>query len=462
MRSPTPSPAQSTARQIEKKLRGELGPFLLVCIGYIAVGIKFFRFISRYSVNLFYWDHWDFENGPLFEHHSLWEIFRWQHGPPRQGFGGVVSALVDPLFHWNSRAQAFEAGILVLLASFCALWLKRRLRGRIDYFDVAIPLLFLVRNQAVYFIAGANIAHGPMPLLLVVLYCLAWTLHSPKWRYLLVVVVNFLLIYTGFGLFMGVVTPLLLASELFRDAEPAHSRRTYSLLALLAATASLVSFFLSYRFDSASPCFSANPHTLLPYLWFIALMFPNFAGIKGMGLRATISGALIGLTVLASLIFAIKRLVTRESRDRERYFVIAALSAYALLFCLNTAIGRICLGIDAGQQPRYVPYMISAFLGLYLASATIRTSRIRAVALSGFLLFATWCSLHLDTWTWLSARNRSRDQRAWRECYLQRESVRECDAITGSKIYPSPEATHLQEKLQFLKQRRLNLYSDQR
>src|SRR5438045_4056991 len=132
MSSPTPSPAQSTARQIENKLRGELSPFLLLCVCYIVVGAKFFRFISRYSVNLFYWDHWDFENGPLFEHHSLWEIFRWQHGPHRQGLGGVVSALVDPLFHWSSRAQAFEAGILVLLASFCALWLKRRVCGRLE------------------------------------------------------------------------------------------------------------------------------------------------------------------------------------------------------------------------------------------------------------------------------------------------------------------------------------------
>ncbi|HEX7961968.1 MAG TPA: hypothetical protein VF493_18765, partial [Terriglobales bacterium] len=151
MNSPILSPAHSEDRQIEK--RSELGPLLLIAACYLVAGAKFFIFINRYSVNLFFWDHWNFENGPLFEHHSLWEIFRWQHGPPRLGLGALMSTLVDPLFQWSSRAQAFEAGILVLLASFCALWLKRRLWGRIEYCDAAIPFLFLVRNQAEAFIA---------------------------------------------------------------------------------------------------------------------------------------------------------------------------------------------------------------------------------------------------------------------------------------------------------------------
>ena len=459
MISPTISPKQTEDAQL--KTRGELGPLLLICACYLVVGTKFFAFIDRYSVNLFYWDHWDFENGPLFEHHSLWQIFRWQHGPHCQGFGGLVSALIDPLFHWSSRAQSFEAGILVLLASVCALWLRRRIWGKLEYFDVAIPFLFLVRNQAVSFIAGANIAHGPMPLLLVVVYCLAWTIRTPQWRYSSLVVLNFFLIYTGFGLFMGIVTLLLLVTEVYA-AEAGTPQRKQSLVALLAAAASLASFFIGYHLDSASPCLAANPHSAFPYVWFIALMFAYFAGAQGLGFVPTLLGSLMGVALLMWFIFALKCLMLRESRNRQRYLVIAALAGYAFLFCINTAIGRICLGITAGQQPRYMPYMITAFLALYLSFASIRSPQSRNLVLSGFLVFAAWCSLHLDTWTWLSARNRSRDQHAWRECYLRRESVEECDAITGSKIYPSPEATHLQEKLQFLKQKHLNLYADQK
>ncbi|HEX7961517.1 MAG TPA: hypothetical protein VF493_16465 [Terriglobales bacterium] len=464
MNSPILSPAHSEDRQIEK--RSELGPLLLIGACYLVAAAKFFIFINRYSVNLFFWDHWDFENGPLFEHHSLWQIFRWQHGPPRLGVGALMSALVDPFFHWSSRAQAFEAGILVLLASFCGLWLKRRLWGRIEYVDAAIPFLFLVRNQAEAFIAGANIAHGPMPLLLVILYSVAWTLRSQRWKYSLVVILNFLLIYTGFGIFMGVVTPLLLTIELLRAKGSGHSR-TYPLLALIAALASLASFLSGYVFAPAVDCFAARPQNPLPYLWFIALMLANFAGIKGMGLVATVAGAVIALAMLIAFGFAAKGVIARPStsdppESREGHYVVAALMAYALLFCLNTAIGRICLGIDAGQASRYIPYLILAFFALYLSILEIRPSITRKLMLSGALVFAVWCGLHLNYMDWLIARNRAHDQRAWRECYLQRESVAECDAITRTKIYPWPEATHLQEKLQFLKQKHLNLYSDQK
>jgi len=460
MISPTVSSIQAEDAQI--KARSELGPLLLICACYLVVGTKFFAFISRYSVNLFFWDHWDFENGPLFERHTLWEIFRWQHGPHRQGFGGLFSALIDPQFHWSSRAQSFEAGILVLLASLCALWLKRRLWGRIEYFDAAIPLLFLVRNQAEAFTAGANIAHGPMPLLLVVLYCLAWTVRDTKWRYTLVVILNFLLIYTGFGIFMGIVTPLLLLIQSFYGAEAPNAQRIYSLLAFVAAASSFASFLIGYPFNPAADCFSTRPQNPVLYLWFVTLMFANFAGIKGIGPLPIVIGALLGFAILTSFVFAMSRVLAQRKENHERYLVIAALSGYALLFCVNTAVGRICLGLDHGQAPRYVVYLITGMLAFYFVLILIPKSQTRNFALSAFLMLAAWCSLHLDTWTWLSARNRAHDQRAWRECYLKRESVEECDAITGSKIYPWPDTTHLQEKLQFLKQNHLNLYSDQK
>ena len=323
MISPSLSPVHSEDSEIERP--SELGPLLVICACYLVAGAKFFIFINRYSVNLFFWDHWDFENGPLFEHHSLWQIFRWQHGPPRLGVGALMSALVDPLFHWSSRAQAFEAGILVLLASLCALWLKWRLWRRVEYFDAAIPFLFLVRNQAAAFVAGANIAHGPMPLFLVILYSVAWTLSGPRWKYSLVVILNFLLIYTGFGIFMGVITPLLLAIEIFRAKDSGYSR-IYPLLALIGALASLASFFTGYHFDPAVDCFAARPHNPLPYVRFVGLMFAYFAGMQGIGLLQTLFGLLVGLALLMSFFFAMSRLIAQPTENRRRHLVIAALS----------------------------------------------------------------------------------------------------------------------------------------
>jgi len=261
---------------------------------------------------------------------------------------------------------------------------------------------------------------------------------------------------------MGIVTPLLLLIQIFRTAEPPDSQRVYALLALIAAAASLGSFFKAYHFEPSVDCFAARPQNPVSYLWFIALMFANFAGIKGMSLLPTLLGILVGLMLVTAFVFAISRLVAQPVENRHRHLIIAALSGYAMLFCINTAIGRICLGIDAGQAPRYMAYLITGFLALYLTLLEMRKNVRRNLMMGSFLAFIAWCGLHLNEMDWLTARNRAHDQRAWRECYLKRESVEECDAITGSKIYPWPQATHLQEKLQFLKQRHLNLYSDQK
>jgi hypothetical protein len=49
---------------------------------------------------------------------------------------------------------------------------------------------------------------------------------------------------------------------------------------------------------------------------------------------------------------------------------------------------------------------------------------------------------------------------AWRNCYLARHDIHHCDTLTHFQIYPQPEATHLQEKLDLLERNRLNLYAD--
>jgi hypothetical protein len=98
---------------------------------------------SRYAVNIFFADQWDFDRATLFERHSLWQMFNWQHGPQRQGLGALLSAAVEPLFRWNSCAEAYLVIALVALAAVGALALKRRLYGPLTVWDVVIPLAFL-------------------------------------------------------------------------------------------------------------------------------------------------------------------------------------------------------------------------------------------------------------------------------------------------------------------------------
>src|ERR1700682_6316044 len=78
----------------------QLRPWLLVSIAFVFYAGRMFQLISRYAVNVFFADQWDFNDVTFFQRHSLWQMFDRQHGPHRQGLGGVFEKLVDSLFGW--------------------------------------------------------------------------------------------------------------------------------------------------------------------------------------------------------------------------------------------------------------------------------------------------------------------------------------------------------------------------
>ena|SRR5690348_12606665 len=117
-----PLPQDSSARP-KAAIRLE---FIVVLAAFAALSARLLMLISRYSVNVFFMDQWEFNEATLFQHHSLWEMFRWQHGPHRQGLGAIVAYLIEPLFHWNSRSDSLLAGIIVILAAAYALYVKKK------------------------------------------------------------------------------------------------------------------------------------------------------------------------------------------------------------------------------------------------------------------------------------------------------------------------------------------------
>src|SRR5215470_20099814 len=135
-----PETALSSFARLRTRSQWQL---VAILAAFAALSARLFTLISHYAVNVFFMDQWDFNEATLFEKHSLWEMFRWQNGPHRQGLGAVLSFLIEPLFHWNSRTESFLVGAIVILAAGCALWLKHRLFGNFTFFDVCIPLVLL-------------------------------------------------------------------------------------------------------------------------------------------------------------------------------------------------------------------------------------------------------------------------------------------------------------------------------
>lgn len=128
---------------------------------FVILAGRLFRLISRYAVNLFFIDQWGINRATLFEKHSLWEMFRWQNGPHRQGAGALISYFLEPHFSWNSRTESFLIGGLIVFVAICALWLKMRLFHSIELSDVCIPLILFTPLQVGQIFVVANWAQCP-------------------------------------------------------------------------------------------------------------------------------------------------------------------------------------------------------------------------------------------------------------------------------------------------------------
>jgi hypothetical protein len=136
------------------------------CNGHVRdLAGRLFRLISRYAVNLFFSDQWGFNRATLFERHSLWEMFRWQHGPHRQGAGALVSYFLEPHFSWSSRTESFLIGGLIVTNallvrgvtsqpirirnwSTCCHSLSRARSAPISKFPVAQSIAFEIWHQS--------------------------------------------------------------------------------------------------------------------------------------------------------------------------------------------------------------------------------------------------------------------------------------------------------------------------
>ena len=87
---------------------------------WAAVVFRWWYYVDAYSVNLLVWDQWDLYDA-FFESHGWLDLFRWQHGPHRQGVGFFLTKLVADLSGWNTRMEAFAIGGVIFLALLGAL-----------------------------------------------------------------------------------------------------------------------------------------------------------------------------------------------------------------------------------------------------------------------------------------------------------------------------------------------------
>ena len=428
------------------------GPLVAVITVSLALFIRLFKIVDHYSVDVFFGDHWTFEDSTLFQKHSWLEIFRWQHGPHRQGFGGLLLAAAEPLIHWNQRYVSFGLALIIGCACLAALWLKHRIFGKFGYSDLIIPLLFFTPVQYETLLGANNPSHGPLPLLLVVLYCAAWTISQRPARFVTVLLLNFVLIYTGFGLFIGLITPLLFGLEYFRS----HQRE--SVVALAIALLSMVSFFIGYRNDPAIACFSPYLHGPLNYLVFLVFMLSSYVKLypaQSTVVPALLAGSFLLLTTTATAGRFVAKLL-REGTSSTKTVSTFILLTYSLIFCCAAAYGRTCDGLV--PAPRYLIYLTLAFFGLYLAALSVKATLFRRECICVVLIISVVSSSWISSDETRIMSTIGRQRQVWKDCYIATRNIGKCDAASGSFIYSAREPADLKTKLDYLDRGRLSLF----
>jgi hypothetical protein len=443
------------ANEVASPRRFLTSPQFALTATTLALTFWFFRFISRFSVNVLYWDQWLFLNPFFNQTSSLKQLFFEQWGPHREGVGLIADKILFPLTNWNTRAESFMIGGIIFVAMLVALVLKRALFGSWTYSDVAIPLMFLTLAQWATMVHTPNPAHAAFPLLMIMLYCLALLQCNRLLRYVLLLSLNFLLIYTGFGVFMGMVTLAVFALEIYWSVRGgAKGDLMLPVMGFIVAGASLGSFFHHYTFWPAVDCFVFPYHPISAYPWFMALMFWGFVGHPHHWIIGTVVGAALFIFAIVAIVAQLRPLLSRD-RSSARYLVIFVLLAFSLLFVVNTAAGRVCLGREGAAASRYVTLMIPAFLAMYFCLLTFSANRVGKIAIGLFVLLLIPSALAVRNGVVANADGK----RAWAACYRQREDIQYCDNSTNFKVDPYPDYDHLKEKLDYLKQQRLNLFA---
>lgn len=427
---------------------------VVVATVFALLALRQHLFVDSYAVNAMFWDQWDFYR-PLFQGASLWEMFSWQHGPHRQGVGFLLTAILAELSGWNSRWDAFGVSWVLIGAALLGLQLARRCRVS-GVVLIAIPLLFFNLRQYEIFVGAANISHGAMPMLLLMALCLSWFVERPGARWVLLVFLTFCSIFTGFGIFTGLVVPLVLLAVLW------HGRRRLGeesmiFLCLAAIAFSWLLFAQGYRFDPAVQGFRFPHERPWEYLLFMATMLNNFFGIRGHD-AATLGVGLLLLLGLASLAgLHLSRLCRHGLVGQERSAVIATLALFALIYCAQTAVGRVVLGWrEAAGSSRYVPLLIPAGLAIFLHLAGL-PQRYRPTVLS--LVFVTVVAIG-------TLRLHGADKRfvghysigrvAWKGVYLATGDIGKAGEAANFLIYPTME---IGDRLEVLRQRKHNLFN---
>lgn len=432
---------------------------LILGVVYLVLLFRMIWFVDQHAVNVLFWDQWDFLIHLFNGNTNLWDHFTLQHGPHRQGLGGVIISLLYPLSGWNVRVETFIAVALIAVSAFIALVIKGKIFGKLHWLDSIIPMTYFTLLQYEILIGTPNLAHGPVPLLLVTATAFMLTVDNQILRAVGLVVLLLFTTYTGFAIFSGIVVIVLFIFFSFNPST--FTMKVWNLGALILSIAIFASFFINYYQTPAADGFQFPYPKPLKYLEFVSLQFGAAFGIPSVLLDTRLSyylvlffsAGLVTVLIAITVYYALRMAIHIDKFS----VIIFYLASFTLLFFVFTAIGRVFLGIHAAYSSRYVSYSIPGIVALYFVIIKIKRSpKLRSIMVAGILVIFVLkeVSVHFR-----NVINRFSDgKRNWVECYLQNRNIEECNRKANFSVYPDDQ--RIKQKLKYLEENNLSFFKD--
>lgn len=437
-------------------------PLIFISFFFVFYTVRVFKFINTYSVDIPYTDQW-YYLPVTWDGSSVIEKFVLQVGPHRQGLAFVIDSITLALTSWNIRAIAFTSGTYFVLAALAALILKRRVFGEYHYSDVVIPMLFLSLSQFEMLTFDPFPAYGPFPLLLLMLYLLSWLNKDTKTKYILVLLFNFLLTFSAFGLVVCVSTLINLLIDVYTHIKNDQRVRGV-IIALLFYVLTIGAFLVNYDYSAnAAGCFMFPHPRPFDYLLYQSLLFANSVGFGSW--IPTVFNYYVGFSFifLAFYIF-IKSLWQQLRQKTVVALAISNLILYSMVFSILLPIGRVCLGVTQSQSSRYLTYMVPFMLGLYFFVLTFKNTKTKLFLLALFILIVFRTELVVLSNNTNGYIDNAANKKEWVRCILEEGRLDYCsEKIKDLSLYWGDDMKQvILQDLRFLEKNKYSLYRDKK
>ncbi len=425
--------------------------FLVTCI----LSGHLFWFVSLYAENLLYHDQWDLYR-PMFDEAGIFDAFFHQHGPHRQGLGGMATYLLASATDWSTIAESYMIAGCLVLAAFLAIRLKSRLVGGLSYADVAIPLIILNPVQIETILLSPNIAHSVLPLAMLLLIANTWTSQNSAFRYGVSSLLAGMALFTGFGIFVWLGLLSLLIFDCVLEFRGGWRYRSYqSLTSILFLLICIGIFMIGYQWNPANPYYVFPHKPLIDYIAFVDYLFGRLFYLPKI-IRPYI-GFLVFLSVLIAMVYAFIKYVYSRN-EHEMYPVTYLFLATSLLFVGFAAVGRVSLGVDGGGSSRYLTLALPAILAIYFIIVELGQKAIGKMAGAVFAGLMMFSYLSNTFFAHEKSEEKHLAKLHWIQVYQATGSMKEAEETSGLLLYPNIEA--IEARMAYMRERKLNLFKD--